>query len=97
MSDTDDADVLRELASLPTIASPRVSPDGETVALYYDVTGRNELHLLDPRDGNREQLSDGEVPRSVRAGFEWDPSGDRLFLPSGRGRRRTTRRVGDVA
>ncbi|WP_200530631.1 prolyl oligopeptidase family serine peptidase [Halorubrum sp. LN27] len=79
MSDTDDADVLRELASLPTIASPRASPDGETIALYYDVTGRNELHLLDPADGSVEQLSDGEVPRSVRAGFEWDPAGDRLF------------------
>ena len=79
MSDTDETDVLRELASLPTIASPRVSPDGETVALYYDVTGRNELHLLDVADGSLEQLSDGDVPRSVRAGFEWDPSGDRLF------------------
>ena len=79
MSDTDETDVLRELASLPTISSPRVSPDGETVALYYDVTGRNELHLLDPEDGSLKQLSDGEVPRSVRAGFEWDPSGDRLF------------------
>ena len=79
MSDTDDADVLRELASLPTVASPRASPDGETIALYYDVTGRNELHLLDPDDGSLTRLSDGEVPRSVRAGFEWDPSGDRLF------------------
>src|SRR6056297_214402 len=79
MSDTDETDVLRELAKLPTIASPRVSPDGETIALYYDVTGRNELHLLDAADGSLEQLSDGDVPRSVRAGFEWDPSGDRLF------------------
>ncbi|WP_096395691.1 prolyl oligopeptidase family serine peptidase [Halorubrum trapanicum] len=79
MSDSDETDVLRELASLPTIASPRVSPDGETVALYYDVTGRNELHLCNPEDGSLEQLSDGDVPRSVRAGFEWDPSGDRLF------------------
>ncbi|EMA57453.1 peptidase S9 prolyl oligopeptidase active site domain protein [Halorubrum distributum JCM 13561] len=79
MSDSGETDVLRELAKLPTIASPRVSPDGETVALYYDVTGRNELHLCDPEDGSLEQLSDGDVPRSVRAGFEWDPSGDRLF------------------
>jgi dipeptidyl aminopeptidase/acylaminoacyl peptidase len=79
MSDSADTDVLRELAKLPTIASPRVSPDGETVALYYDVSGRNELHLCDPTDGSLTQLSDGDVPRSVRAGFEWDPSGDRLF------------------
>ena len=79
MSDSADTDVLRELAKLPTMASPRVSPDGETVALYYDVTGRNELHLFDPEDGSLTQLSDGDVPRSVRAGFEWDPSGDRLY------------------
>ena len=79
MSDTTDTGVLRELAELPTFSSPRVSPDGETVALYYDVTGRNELHLFDPEDGSLTQLSDGEVPRSVRAGFEWDPDGSRLF------------------
>lgn len=79
MSDTADTDVLRELAELPTFSSPRVSPDGETVALYYDVTGRNELHLFDPEDGSLTQLSDGDVPRSVRAGFQWDPDGSRLF------------------
>jgi len=80
MASTDESeDVLRELAKLPTLASPRVSPDGETVALYYDVTGRNEIHLLDPETGELEQLSDGEVPRSVRAGFEWSADGDRLF------------------
>jgi len=96
MSDTDDADVLRELASLPDDREPAGVPDGETVALYYDVTGRNELHLLDPRDGNREQLSDGEVPRSVRR-VRVGSVGRPALLPSGRGRRRTTRRVGDVA
>ncbi|QAU11621.1 S9 family peptidase [Halorubrum sp. BOL3-1] len=79
MSETTESDVLRELAKLPTFSSPRVSPDGETVALYYDVTGRNELHLLDPEDGSLDRLSDGDVPRSVRAGFEWDPDGSRLF------------------
>ncbi|PSP15604.1 S9 family peptidase [Halobacteriales archaeon QH_10_67_13] len=80
MTSTDESDdVLRELAKLPTLASPRVAPDGETVALYYDVTGRNEIHLLDPETGELEQLSDGEVPRSVRAGFQWSADGDRLF------------------
>ena len=79
MSDEGLDDVLRELASLPTLSSPTVSPDGETIALYYDVTGRNEIHLLDPETGSMEQLSDGEVPRSVRAGFEWHPDGDRLL------------------
>jgi dipeptidyl aminopeptidase/acylaminoacyl peptidase len=43
----DDGDVLEELARLPTMAHPTISPDGTEVALYYDVTGRNELHVLD--------------------------------------------------
>ncbi len=80
MSDTDDSDdVLRELAELPTLAAPTVSPDGETVALYYDTSGRNELYLLDPETESLEQLSDGEVPRSVKVGFQWSADGDRLF------------------
>jgi len=79
-SETDDVDdVLRELAELPTMASPTPSPDGETVALYYNVTGRNEIHLLDPETGDLEQLSDGQVPRSVKAGFEWSADGERIF------------------
>lgn len=77
---TDTDDVLRELASLPTVTKAAVSPDGDSVAVYYDVTGRNELHLLDPETGELEQVSDGEVPRAVRAGFEWHPDGDRLFF-----------------
>ncbi|MEZ3145356.1 prolyl oligopeptidase family serine peptidase [Halobaculum sp. MBLA0143] len=77
---TDTDDVLRELASLPSLLAPTVGPDGEQIAVYYDVTGRNELHLLDPETGDLEQLSDGEVPRAVRAGFEWHPDGDRLFF-----------------
>jgi dipeptidyl aminopeptidase/acylaminoacyl peptidase len=79
MPETDESDILRSLAELPTLASPTVSPDGESVALYYDISGRNEIHLLDPETGELDQLSDGEVPRSVKAGFEWDPTGGRLF------------------
>ena len=77
MSDADD--VLRSLAELPTMANPAVSPDGEQIALYYDITGRNEIHLLDPETGELTQLSDGNVPRSVRGGFEWSADGDQLF------------------
>ena len=78
-TDNGSNDTLRELAKLPTLRSPQVAPDGDTIALYYDVTGRNEIHLLDPATGSLEQLSDGNVPRSVRAGFKWSADGDRLF------------------
>jgi dipeptidyl aminopeptidase/acylaminoacyl peptidase len=79
MPKTEENEILRALAELPTLASPTVSPDGETIALYYDITGRNEIHLLDPETGDLDQLSDGQVPRSVKAGFQWHPAGDRLF------------------
>ncbi|MEF8774573.1 MAG: S9 family peptidase, partial [Halobacteriales archaeon] len=77
---SDEHDVLEELASLPTIAHPAVSPDGEEVALYYDGTGRNELHLLDVESGERTRVSEGEVPRNARWFVRWDADGERMFF-----------------
>jgi len=79
MSD-DDIDVLEALASLPTMAHPTVSPDGREVALYYDVTGRNELHVLDVETGELTQWSDGEVPRNARWFVAWGADGDRVYF-----------------
>ncbi|MFC7137346.1 prolyl oligopeptidase family serine peptidase [Halobaculum litoreum] len=78
MSDTDDT--LRALAELPTMAHPAPTPDGDEVALYYDVDGRNELYLLDPATGDLSQWSDGQVPKDARHGFAWDAAGDRVFF-----------------
>ena len=73
-------DVLEELASLPTLAHPTVSPDGDEVAMYYDVSGRNEVHVLDTESGELAQWSDGEVPRNARWFVAWDSDGDRVFF-----------------
>ena len=80
MVETDSSDVLRELAKLPELAHPTVSPNGGRVAFCYNVTGRNELHVLDVESGEREQWSNGEVPRSARWPIAWDAEGDRLFF-----------------
>ncbi|WP_115865025.1 S9 family peptidase [Halorussus litoreus] len=79
MSDHD-TDVLDELASLPSFHHPTASPDGDEVALYYDVSGRNELHLLDLESGDRRQLSDGEVPRDAQWWPQWSADGERVFF-----------------
>jgi len=75
-----DVDVLEALASLPTMAHPTVSPDGDRVAFYYDLSGRNELHVLDVATGEHEQVSDGEVPRNARWGLQWSADGDRVYF-----------------
>ncbi len=70
---------IEELARLPSVALPTVSWSGDKLALYWDQTGRFELYTLDLRTGEVRQLSRGEVPRAIRAGFAWDRS-DRYIV-----------------
>ena len=76
----DDTELLEELASLPTFAGPTATPNGERVALYYDDTGRNQLHVLDVESGERVQWSDGEVPRTTKQPVSWAADGDRIYF-----------------
>ncbi|WP_227375878.1 S9 family peptidase [Haladaptatus halobius] len=69
---------LEDLASLPEFHHPASSPDGERVAVYYDGTGRNELHVIDVATGEMRWVSDGEVPRNARWPFMWAPDGGRI-------------------
>jgi dipeptidyl aminopeptidase/acylaminoacyl peptidase len=69
----DREDLLEELVSLPEFYAPAADPErdaDEQVALYYDGTGRIELHVAGP-GGARRQVSDGEVPRSVSGSLVW--------------------------
>jgi dipeptidyl aminopeptidase/acylaminoacyl peptidase len=69
-----------ELARLPEFHHPRVGPDGERIAFYYDGTGRNELYVQTAESGDRRQISDGEVPRAARWPIAWDADGERVFF-----------------
>ncbi|MFC7072349.1 S9 family peptidase [Halovenus rubra] len=72
--------LLEELATLPTLAHPTASPSGDEVAFYYDITGRNELHVLDVESGEMTQWSEGEVPRNARWPVDWAADGDSVFF-----------------
>jgi dipeptidyl aminopeptidase/acylaminoacyl peptidase len=63
---------LEELCRLPSFYLPVVSWKGDRVAFYWDKTGQMELHVMDLATRETRQLSHGEVPRALRAGFAWD-------------------------
>ena len=73
-------DVLEALASLPSFHHPVASHDGEQVAVYYDDTGRNELHLIDVASGERHVVSDGTVPRNARWHLKWSADDERVYF-----------------
>jgi dipeptidyl aminopeptidase/acylaminoacyl peptidase len=62
---------LEELARLPNFYLPTPSWSGNQLAFYWDKTGRIELYVLDLRTRELKQVSHGEVPRALRAGFIW--------------------------
>lgn len=80
MARSDIAFTPEDLARLPDIHHPVVSPDGTLVAYYYDGTGRNELYVQDLEAGERRQISDGEVPRDARWPIEWGGASERVFF-----------------
>ena len=63
---------LEELCRLPSFYLPSVSWKGDRVAFYWDKTGQMELHVMDLATRETRQVSHGEVPRALRAGFAWD-------------------------
>lgn len=63
---------LEELARLPNFYLPTASWAGDRLAFYWDKTGRLELYVLDLKTRDVKQVSHGEVPRALRAGFAWD-------------------------
>ena len=76
---------LQELASLPNFYFPTPAWDKNRIAFYWDRTGQMELYLLDLPSGTPRQLSHGEVPRSLRAGFIWSRDGKTIVYAKDQG------------
>ncbi|WP_245593131.1 TolB family protein [Deinococcus frigens] len=71
---------LEALAALPTVAALNVSRGGDQVAFYADWTGRFELYTLNLETRQRRQLTDGQAPKAIRAGFVWAADDSRIFF-----------------
>ncbi|RIH87530.1 Dipeptidyl aminopeptidase BIII [Calidithermus terrae] len=62
---------LEELARLPNFAAVTPSWSADRIAFYWDKTGRFELYVMDLQTRQVRQLTDGQAPRQLRAGFVW--------------------------
>ncbi len=71
---------LEELASLPSFYFVTPDWDRNRYAFYWDRSGRMELYTAALPDGRPQQVSHGEVPRSLRAGFVWSRDGRRIVF-----------------
>ena len=62
---------IEDLAKIPQIYLPTVSHSKDSIAFYWDKTGILELYTLNLRTKKIRQVSHGECPRAIRAGFVW--------------------------
>ena len=71
---------LEDIMQLPSVYFPAVSFDGKKLAFYWDKSGQMELYVIDLPDGTPRQISHGNVPKSLRAGFIWSRDGARIVF-----------------
>ena len=62
---------IEDLSKIPQIYLPTMSHSSDSVAFYWDKTGILELYTLNLRTKEIRQVSHGECPRAIRAGFVW--------------------------
>jgi len=71
---------LEDIMHLPSVYFPTVSNDGKRLAFYWDATGQMELYLIDLPDSAPQQISKGNVPKALRAGFIWSQDDQRIVF-----------------
>ncbi|MEO8606526.1 MAG: S9 family peptidase [Chloroflexota bacterium] len=72
---------LEEIASLPNFYGPSVSPDHDKIAFYWDKSGALELYVMPTVPGGTpKQVSDGQLPKALHAGFVWSSDGKNIFF-----------------
>lgn len=71
---------LADIMHLPSVYFPTVSNNGNRLAFYWDISGSMELYVIDLPDGAPQQISKGNVPKSLRAGFIWSQDDTRIVF-----------------
>ena len=64
-------DLIEKIARIPQFFMPRLNHTKDKIGFFWDITGRVELYVMDIETKEYEQVSHGEMPRALRAGFLW--------------------------
>lgn len=62
---------IEKLASIPTVMLIKANKDKDKIGFYWNKTKRNEFYVLDPETLEYKQITDGHLPKAIRAGFVW--------------------------
>ena len=71
---------LNELGALPSFYLAQLNHAEDKIAFYWDKTGRLELYVIDLKTSEIEQVTNGELPRTVRAGYEWSHDDQKIIF-----------------
>ncbi|MCE7741600.1 MAG: S9 family peptidase [Candidatus Heimdallarchaeota archaeon] len=64
-------ELIEKIARIPQFYMTSLNHSKDKIAFFWDITGRVELYVMDLKTKDYEQISHGEVPRALRAGFIW--------------------------
>jgi len=62
---------LEKLASIPSFSFITPNHKKDKIGFYWNKTKRQEFYILDADTMEYEQITDGELPKAIRAGFIW--------------------------
>ena len=62
---------LEKLASIPMIMFIKANEEKNKIGFYWNKTKRQEIYTLDLKTSEYKQITDGHLPRALRAGFLW--------------------------
>ncbi len=71
---------IEELSSIPTFFLATLNHKKDKLAFYWNKTGRFELYLMDLATQTIEQITDGQLPKGIRAGFLWGRDDRTIFF-----------------
>lgn len=71
---------IEELASIPMFAMATLNHAKDTLAFYWNKTGRFELYTMQLDTKEITKITDGELPKGIRAGYLWGKDDRTIFF-----------------